>query len=97
MSAGPPRWTWRSMSSTACWSSDARTTSASPNLDGAGVLAPTPLIRATQSHEPSALRHIELAEFLVSEGQRDEANRLLRLAQRLSPRHPVLIRWIDKG
>src|SRR3954453_839583 len=47
MSAGPPRWTWRSMSSTACWSWDARATSASPNLDGAGVLAPTPLIRAT--------------------------------------------------
>src|SRR5215211_1437848 len=47
MSAGPPRWTWRSMSSTACWTWDARPTSASPNLDGAGVLAPTPLIRAT--------------------------------------------------
>src|SRR3954471_10954059 len=47
MSAGPPRWTWRSMSSTACWSWDARATSASPNLDGAGVLAPTPRIRAT--------------------------------------------------
>src|SRR4051794_40036699 len=31
MSVGPPRWTWRSMSSTACWSWDARTTSAWPN------------------------------------------------------------------
>src|SRR3954470_21083064 len=48
MSVGPPRWTWRSMSSTACWNSDARTMSASPNLDGAGVNAPAPLIRATQ-------------------------------------------------
>src|SRR4051794_38934076 len=28
MSVGPPRWTWRSRSSTACWRSDARITSA---------------------------------------------------------------------
>src|SRR3954469_23616924 len=48
MSVGPPRWTWRSMCSTACWSWDARTMSASPELAGAGVSAPTPLIRATQ-------------------------------------------------
>src|SRR4051794_28624831 len=38
------------MCSTACWSSDARPTSASPNLDGAGVLAPPPLIHATRLH-----------------------------------------------
>src|SRR3954464_14719993 len=38
------------MCSTACWTWDARTTSASPNLDGAGVSAPTPLIHATQPH-----------------------------------------------
>src|SRR4051812_41131378 len=59
MSVGPPRWTWRSMSSTACWNSDARTMSASPNLDGAGVNAPAPLIRATQPatrQSPGALR-----------------------------------------
>src|SRR3954464_14820027 len=31
MSVGRLRWTWRSMSSTACWSWDARTTSAWPN------------------------------------------------------------------
>src|SRR4051812_17343002 len=30
-SVGPPRWTWRSTCSTACWSWDARTTSASPD------------------------------------------------------------------
>src|SRR4051812_5281388 len=30
-SVGPPRWTWQSTCSTACWSSDARSTSASPN------------------------------------------------------------------
>src|SRR3982751_3869054 len=56
MSAGPPRWTWRSMSSTACWSWDARATSASPNLDGAGVSAPTPRIRAT--HLPVRVRRL---------------------------------------
>src|SRR3954467_9872350 len=55
MSVGPPRWTWRSMSSTACWNSDARTMSASPNLDGAGVNAPAPLIRATQPRELQGL------------------------------------------
>src|SRR3954463_15211986 len=30
-SVGPPRWTWRSTCSTACWTSDARTMSASPD------------------------------------------------------------------
>src|SRR4051812_760666 len=30
-SVGPPRWTWRSTCSTACWSWDARPTSASPD------------------------------------------------------------------
>src|SRR3954466_4364125 len=63
MSAGPPRWTWRSMSSTACWSWDARPTSASPNLDGAGVLAPTPLIRATHL-QCSALLLLDMAPHL---------------------------------
>src|SRR4051794_15984382 len=36
------------MCSTACWNWDARSPSASPNLDGAGVLAPPPLIHATR-------------------------------------------------
>src|SRR5215217_2090525 len=42
-SVGPLRWTWRSTSSTACWSWDARPTSASPNLGRDwGQCAPTP-------------------------------------------------------
>ena len=34
------------MPSTACWSWDARVTSASPDPDVVGIVAPTPLIRA---------------------------------------------------
>src|SRR3954462_15102436 len=56
MSVGPPRWTWWSRSSTACWNSDARTMSASPNLDGAGVNAPAPLIHATSVDAPFRAR-----------------------------------------
>ena len=48
MSVGPLRWTWRSTCSTACWSWDARTTSASPEHLGAEVNAPAASIRATQ-------------------------------------------------
>src|SRR3954468_13322388 len=44
------------MSSTACWNSDARTMSASPNLDGAGVNAPAPLIRAPSVDAPFRAR-----------------------------------------
>src|SRR5215203_3831712 len=48
MSVGPPRWTWQSTCSTACWSwaPELRPRHLTPN--GAGVSAPTPLIRATQ-------------------------------------------------
>src|SRR3954468_23138536 len=46
------------MSSTACWSWDAQPTSAWPNLDGAGVLAPASLIRATCVDAPLGARRI---------------------------------------
>src|SRR4051812_40231584 len=58
MSVGPPRWTWRSMSSIACWTWDARTTSGSPEHLGAGVPAPAPLIRATCVDAPLGARRI---------------------------------------
>src|SRR4051812_37358040 len=58
MSVGPPRWTWRSMCLTACWNWDARTMSVSPELAGAGVSAPTPLIRATCVDAPLGARRI---------------------------------------
>src|SRR3954466_15894733 len=42
-SVGPPRWTWRSTCSTACWTWDARPTSASPDPKrGWGQCAPSP-------------------------------------------------------
>src|SRR4051794_22136342 len=47
-SVGPLRWTWQSTCSTACWSWDARTTSAWPNPGRVGVIAPASLIHATQ-------------------------------------------------
>src|SRR3954465_13080747 len=52
------------MSSTACWSWDAQPTSAWPNLDGAGVLAPASLIRATWPDPNSRVtsRHLRRSE-----------------------------------
>src|SRR4051812_40381502 len=46
MRVGRPRWTSLSTCSTACWTWDARTTSASPEHVGAGVSAAAPLIPA---------------------------------------------------
>src|SRR5215210_5086462 len=46
MSVGRPRWAWRSTCSTACWTWDARSTSASPDPDGVGGSAPAPMIHA---------------------------------------------------
>jgi hypothetical protein len=42
MSVGRPRWAWLSMSSIACWSWDARPTSALPDSDMVGINAPAP-------------------------------------------------------
>src|SRR4051812_4700466 len=42
------------MCSTACWTWDARPTSASPELAGAGVSAPASLTRATRSRKLEA-------------------------------------------
>src|SRR3954447_21199126 len=55
MSVGRLRWTWRSMSSTACWSWDARPTSASPEpRQGWGNCAriPDPCTTASQAIIP---------------------------------------------
>src|SRR3954452_18347781 len=46
MRVGRPRWTSLSTCSTACWTWDARTTSASPEHVGAGGSAAAPLIPA---------------------------------------------------
>src|SRR6185503_4032293 len=46
MRGGRPRWTSLSTCSTACWTWDARTPSASPEHVGAGVSAAAPLIPA---------------------------------------------------
>ncbi len=54
------------------------------------------LLKEALTNEPSVLRHIELAEYLAAQGQKDEANRLLRLAKRLAPHHPVLNIWLPK-
>jgi hypothetical protein len=43
---GRSRSTWPSTSSTACWRWDARAMSATSNLDGIGMVAPTSLIHA---------------------------------------------------
>src|SRR4051812_30038192 len=51
-SVGRPRWTSPSMCSIACWSWDARATSASPDPDGVGVSAAAPLIRAPRCRPP---------------------------------------------
>jgi hypothetical protein len=55
---------------------------------------PNLLLREALALEPSALRHIELAELLGQKKQKDEAMCLLRIAQHLSPRHPVVGRWL---
>src|SRR3954462_13277726 len=73
MRVGQPRWRLPATCSTACWTWDARTTSASPEHVGAGVSAAAPLIPAPrwpevfgglklggvwgQVDEPEALRH----------------------------------------
>src|SRR3954452_20229905 len=46
MSVGQPRWRLPATCSTACWTWDARTTSATPEHVGAGVSAAAPLIPA---------------------------------------------------
>src|SRR3954447_13928719 len=46
------------MCSTACWTWDAQLMSASPELAGAGVSAPTPLIRATQPPPTTCARRL---------------------------------------
>src|SRR5215210_7378534 len=46
MRVGQPRWRLPATCSTACWTWDARTTSASPEHVGAGVSAAAPLIPA---------------------------------------------------
>src|SRR5829696_8669848 len=46
MSVGRPRWTSPSTCSIACWTWDARATSASPDPDGVGGSAAAPMIRA---------------------------------------------------
>src|SRR4051795_774376 len=55
-SVGPLRWTWQSTCSTACWSWDARTTSAWPNPGRVGVSAPASLIHATSVDAPFRAR-----------------------------------------
>jgi hypothetical protein len=55
-----------------------------PREDEADPLA---LFREALAYDPSALRHIELAEFYDSQGEKDEADRLLRIARRIAPRH----------
>jgi hypothetical protein len=55
------------------------------------------LLQEAAAIEPSALRYIELAEFLATRrGKDDEVHRVLRLARRLAPRHPVIARWLPK-
>src|SRR3954463_13996301 len=61
------------MCSTACWTWDAQPTSASPELAGAGVSAPTPLIRATQPRQPRYIRPLgeqPSRKFLSTRGGR---------------------------
>lgn len=58
---------------------------------------PLQLLEEAIGHEPSAMRYIELAEFLASRKQIDEADRYLRLARRLAPHHPVVVRWLRSG
>ncbi len=64
-----------------------------PKEDVANTLQ---LLQEALSYEPTAMRHIELAEFLASEGEKDEADRMLRLAQRSAPQHPVVRRWLRR-
>src|SRR3954447_8420176 len=78
MSVGRLRWTWRSMSSTACWSWDARPTSASPEpRQGWGHCARIPdpcttapevrmarIIDAIGLHQARKLSCVEAAELL---------------------------------
>src|SRR5829696_6515446 len=95
-SVGPLRWTWPSTCSTACWSWDARTTSAWPNPVRVGVSAPASLIHATQpcdegsevlvrflATERNALEALELAHKLLDTG----AGAIERLREE---RRPVL-------
>src|SRR3954468_3846323 len=63
MSVGRPRWTSPSTCSIACWTWDARPTSASPEPDGVGVTVPAPLIpaprpRCSNSATVAALAHV---------------------------------------
>jgi tetratricopeptide (TPR) repeat protein len=57
---------------------------------------PLSLLQEALAHEPSAIRHIELAELLNAEGRTEEAERLLRRAQRIAPRHPLPARWLPR-
>ena len=84
------------MPSTACWSWDARVTSASPDPDVVGIVAPTPLIRAPRQlgeqpmsssrleHEPE-YRIDDVAAFI------DKSDRQLRYELAATGRAPGLL------
>jgi hypothetical protein len=57
---------------------------------------PVQLFEEALAEEPTAIRYIELGEYLASQSQKEEAYRLLRLARRVAPRHPVLTRWLPR-
>jgi hypothetical protein len=58
---------------------------------------PGQLLKEALAYEPSAIRFIEMAEYVASQGDNEEAERLLRSAQRLAPRHPVVREWLSSA
>jgi tetratricopeptide (TPR) repeat protein len=57
---------------------------------------PILLLEEALVYEPSAIRYIELAELLAAERRTEEAERLLRRAQCIAPRHPLPARWLRR-
>jgi hypothetical protein len=53
------------------------------------------LLKEAVGHEPSAIRFIELAEYVAAEGDKREAQHLLEHARELAPLHPVPRLWLS--
>src|SRR3954452_21108310 len=84
MSVGRRRWTWRSMSSTACWSWDARPTSASPEpRQGWGNCARIPDPCTTARHAPIKKRSPNMAPQLLNVGLGRTDHALAKIGQQV--------------
>jgi hypothetical protein len=53
------------------------------------------LLKEAVGHEPSGIRFIELAEYVAAEGDKREAQHLLKHARELAPFHPVPRLWLS--